>query len=139
MYSRLAYTKLFGCFSYGCVRINNKIGDFNGPFFDIGLQEMALPQISLSKYMKATELIEQVNLFYILHFKTRNMLEKVTLFVIGFYAHTKGLLHLQPFSQIYSNAFINVMFSTATLPCCTGNMCLIFSYCSLYLHDTSLI
>ncbi|MCL2356654.1 MAG: hypothetical protein FWC70_05785 [Defluviitaleaceae bacterium] len=30
-------------------------------------------------------------------------------------------------SRIRSNTFINIRFSTATLPRCTGSMCLIFS------------
>jgi len=43
MYSRLTNAKLFGSLSHSCIRINNKIGYFYGPLFDISLQEMALP------------------------------------------------------------------------------------------------
>ena len=47
MYSRLAYTKLFGSFSHSGIRVNDKVGNFYGPLFDIGFQEMALLLISL--------------------------------------------------------------------------------------------
>ena len=38
MYGRLAYAKLFGCLSHCCIRIDNEIGNFNGPLFNVGFQ-----------------------------------------------------------------------------------------------------
>ena len=51
MYSRLTNAKFLGCFPHSCVRINDKVGDFNGPLLDISFQELALLLIAIGYYM----------------------------------------------------------------------------------------